>query len=53
LGAPTIANIDGDPDLEVVVGTTRSGVVVYDLPNTANARVLWRTGRGNFGRTGS
>src|SRR5256885_11249909 len=52
LGAPTIANIDSDPDLEVVVGTSSSGVVAYKLPNTANARVLWGTGRGNYGRTG-
>ena len=27
LGAPTLANIDGDADLEVVVGTVASGVV--------------------------
>src|SRR5438874_1862320 len=52
LGAPTIANIDSDPDLELVVGTSASGVVAYKLPTTANARVLWGTGRGNYGRTG-
>jgi hypothetical protein len=53
LGAPTIANIDSDPDLELVVGTVSSGVVAYDLPNTANARILWGTGRGSFRRTGA
>jgi hypothetical protein len=53
LGAPTIANIDGDPNLEVVVGTAASGVVAYKLPNTANARILWGTGRGNYRRDGS
>jgi Calx-beta domain/FG-GAP-like repeat len=53
LGAPTLANIDADPDLEVVVGTSNSGVVAYDLPGTANARVLWGTGRGNIQRTGA
>jgi hypothetical protein len=52
LGAPTVANIDSDPDLELVVGTVASGVVAYELPNTANARVLWGTGRGNYQRTG-
>src|SRR5438309_533281 len=52
LGAPTIANIDSDPDLELVTATSASGVVAYKLPNTANARVLWGTGRGNYGRTG-
>ena len=53
LGAPTLANIDSDADLEVVVGTIASGLVAYDLPNTANARVLWGTGRGSFRRTGA
>lgn len=53
LAAPTLANIDGDPDLEVVVNTAHSGVVTYDLPGSAGARVLWATGRGNFGRTGT
>lgn len=51
LGAPTLANIDADPDLEVVIGTINMGVVAYDLPNTAGARVLWGTGRANYGRT--
>ncbi|MDZ4721939.1 MAG: VCBS repeat-containing protein [Roseiflexaceae bacterium] len=52
LGAPTLANIDSDPDLEVVIGTVSSGVVAYDLPNTADAKILWGTGRGNIQRTG-
>jgi hypothetical protein len=52
LGAPTLANIDGDPDLEVVVGTVASGVVAYDLPGTTAARVRWATGRGSYRRTG-
>lgn len=52
LGAPTIANIDGDADKELVIGTVSSGVVAYDLPGTANARILWSTGRGSFKRTG-
>lgn len=52
LGAPTIANIDSDADMEVVVGTAHMGVVAYDLPNTANARILWGTGRGTYARTG-
>src|SRR2546425_11611990 len=37
--SPTIANIDSDPDLELVTATSASGVVAYKLPNTANARV--------------
>jgi uncharacterized repeat protein (TIGR01451 family) len=53
LSAPTLADVDGDPDLEVVLGTAHSGAVVYDLPGTAGARILWGTGRGNFQRSGS
>jgi hypothetical protein len=53
LGAPTIANIDADADLELVMGTSHSGVVAYDLPGSANARVLWGTGRGSQKRAGA
>ena len=53
LGAPTIANIDDDLDLELVVGTVASGVVAYNLPNTGSASALWSTARGNYGRTGT
>ncbi len=53
LAAPTLGNIDNDADLELVLNTARSGVVAYDLPGTANARILWGTGRGNYQRTGS
>jgi len=52
LAAPTLANIDSDPDLEVVLNTAHSGVVAYDLPGTANARIIWGTGRGSYWRNG-
>jgi hypothetical protein len=53
LAAPTLANLDGDADLEVVLNTAHSGFVAYDLPGTAGARLQWGTGRGNYRRTGS
>ncbi len=53
LAAPTLANIDSDADLEVVVGTAYSGFCAYDLPQTENARILWGTGRSNYQRNGS
>jgi uncharacterized repeat protein (TIGR01451 family) len=53
LPAPTLANIDADPDLEVVLMTAHSGVVAYDLPGTEHATVLWGTGRGNYQREGN
>lgn len=52
LAAPTLDDIDGDADLEVVINTAHSGFVAYDLPGTAGARVLWRTGRGSYQRAG-
>ena len=53
LPAPTLANIDSDPDLEVVLLTASSGVVAYDLPGTADAKILWGTGRGDYQRDGN
>ncbi len=53
LAAPTLGNIDADPDLEIVLNTTQSGLVAYDLPGVTAARLLWPTGRANSQRTGS
>ncbi|MEW5986954.1 MAG: VCBS repeat-containing protein [Chloroflexota bacterium] len=53
LGGPTLANVDGDADLEIILGTAASGVVVYDWPGTAGANVLWESGRGGYQRSGS
>ena len=52
LPAPTLANIDSDPDLELVLLSANSGMVAYDLPGTANAYILWGTGRGDYQRDG-
>lgn len=53
LPAPTVANVDADPDYEVIILTVNSGVVVYDLEGTSAARLIWPTGRGSFYRDGS
>jgi hypothetical protein len=45
LPAPTIANIDGDSDYELVINTVHAGVIAYDLPKTSGARIQWRSGR--------
>ncbi len=52
LPAPTLANIDADPDLELVILTAHSGVVAYDLPGTDQATIIWGTGRGDYERDG-
>ena len=48
LAAPTLANLDSDPDLELVLNTAHSGFVAYDLPGSAGARILWGSGRGDM-----
>ena len=52
LAAPTLANIDADADLEVILNTAHSGLVAYDLPGTENASIIWSTGRGSYRRDG-
>ena len=53
LAAPTLANLDADADTELVINTAHSGIIAYDLPGTANARILWGTGRGSYLRSGT
>jgi hypothetical protein len=50
LAAPTIAQLDGDANLEVVVNTAHTGLVAYEVPGSASARLLWPTGRGGLTR---
>jgi hypothetical protein len=52
LAAPTLADIDGDGELEAIVQTSGAGVVAFDLPGTSTASLLWPTGRGSFLRAG-
>jgi uncharacterized repeat protein (TIGR01451 family) len=53
LAAPTLAHLDNDPNLDVVVGTVDMGLVAYRLAGTAGTQLLWPTGRANLGRTGA
>lgn len=52
LAAPTLVQLDADPNWEAVIGTSQSGVVVYELQGSANTRVRWGTTRGNLLRNG-
>lgn len=44
--------LDADPNWEAVIGTSQSGVVVYELQGSANTRIRWGTARGNLLRNG-
>lgn len=54
---PTIADADADGDLDIIVslkdGEDRAQqVLVYEIPGSSNACLLWPTGRGNLLRNG-
>jgi hypothetical protein len=48
LGAPTLANLDGDQNVEVAIGTAHRGLVAYEIPGSRADRLRWPTGRGNL-----
>jgi hypothetical protein len=50
--APTVADLDGDGALEVVLTTFEHGIDVFRVPGSAANCVLWGTGRGNWLRNG-
>jgi hypothetical protein len=59
MAAPTIADIDGDGHLEIIVslkdtiGGGYGGVQIYDVPGSSDNCVMWGTGRGGLLRKGS
>jgi hypothetical protein len=50
--APTVADLDGDGVLEVLLTTFEHGIDVFKIPGSAANCVLWGTGRGNWLRNG-
>jgi hypothetical protein len=58
MAAPTIADLDGDDDLELVVslkdtlGGGDGGVQIWDLPGSGTNCLQWPTGRANLLRQG-
>jgi len=50
--APSVADIDGDGNLEIVLLTFDHGVDVYTVPGSGERCLPWPTGRGNLLRNG-
>ncbi len=50
--APSIADLDGDRRLEIVVTTFDHGIDVYRVPRSRPNRLAWPTGRGGLLRSG-
>jgi hypothetical protein len=51
--APSIADIDGDGRLEIVLTTFDHGIDVFRVPGSAATCLPWPTGRGNLLRNGT
>lgn len=50
--APTIADLDGDGQLEILVQTFEHGIDVFTVPGSGKACTPWPTARGNLLRNG-
>jgi FG-GAP repeat len=51
--APSIADLDGDGRLEIVVSTFDHGIDVFRVPRSGTNKLPWPTGRGNLLRNGT
>jgi hypothetical protein len=51
--APSIADVDRDGKLEIVVTTFDHGIDVYRVPRSNTKSLPWPTGRGNLLRNGA
>jgi hypothetical protein len=51
--APTLADLDGDGTLEIVVTTFDHGIDVLTVPGSGTGCMLWPTGRGSLLRSGA
>jgi hypothetical protein len=50
--APTLADLDGDGELEIFVQTFDHGMDIFTVPGSADNCVPWPTARGSALRTG-
>lgn len=52
LAAPTVADIDKDGDLEILLLTIDHGLDIYSVSSSRDNCMLWPTGRANYLRNG-
>lgn len=50
--APTVMDVNGDGNLEILVQTFGAGLFIYSVPDSSENLQLWPTARGNFLRDG-
>lgn len=50
--APTVMDLNGDGNLEIIVQTFGAGLFAYTVPGSAENMLLWPTSRGNYLRDG-
>jgi outer membrane protein assembly factor BamB len=50
--APTIADLDGDGQLDIIVSTFDHGIDVFSVPGSGTSCLPWPTGRGSLLRAG-
>ena len=53
LAAPTVADMNGDGQLEILLLTLDHGIDVFTVPGSADNCLLWPTGRANYRRDGA
>jgi hypothetical protein len=53
LASPTVADVDGDGTLEILVLTLDHGIDVFNVPGSTTNCLLWPTGRANYRRDGA
>jgi hypothetical protein len=51
--APTVADLDGDGQLEILVQTFDHGIDVFKVPGSGTGCMLWPTARGGLLRSGA
>jgi len=52
MGAPTVADINGDGQLEILLHTFDARLLIWTVPGSARNCLVWPTGRGGYLRKG-